>query len=79
MSVSFCGESSASDFSYNMSFLLKTSLWTVNTVIYKYIYIYIYIYIYVYAQKLSTIVSNYNLISAWRHVSAADTAIFRPA
>jgi len=40
----------------------------------------LYIYIYVYTQQYSTIVSNYNLLfCAWRHVSAAHTAIFRPA
>ena len=36
-------------------------------------------YIYFYTQQQSTTVSKYNLISAWRHVSAAHTAIFRPA
>ena len=42
-----------------------------------YIFIYLFIY-YVYTQQYSTIVSNYNLLfSAWRHVSAAHTAIFR--
>ena len=50
---------------------------------------YIYIYICIYLRVDTTIVHNskyvhihtyiYNLISAWRHVSAAHTAIFRPA
>jgi len=44
-----------------------------------YIYIFIFIFIYVYTQQYSTIASNYNLFSAWRHVSAAHAAIFRPA
>ena len=44
------------------------------------VYIYIYLFIYVYTQQYSTIVSNYNLLfSAWRHVSPAHAAIFRPA
>jgi len=38
------------------------------------------VYINIYTQQYTTTVSNYNfLFSAWRHVSAAHAAIFRPA